>query len=115
MELSQQMQKKLADYQTLQQQLQLIAGQKQQLDFQTKEIERTLEELEKIDDKNVIYKSIGSLLVKADNKEKIVNELKEQKEVFEVKAKTLEKQIERMKSKLQELQQEISLGVGKVS
>ncbi len=73
-----------------------------------KETERALEELDKAKSSDAVYKSIGSILVKAESKEAVVNELKEEKESREVRVKTLDRQIERVKEKLNNLQKDLS-------
>jgi len=61
-----QVQERLLRLQQLQQTLQQILTQKQQLELELTEIEQALSEMEKVDDNTVIYKSVGSLLVKAE-------------------------------------------------
>lgn len=107
-ELSPQLQNQLAQFQQLQQQLQLITTQRYQLETRLSEIDNTVEELKKLSDKTPIYKSIGSLLIKADDKEAIKKELNEQKETIEIRVKTLKRQEEHLRKRHEDLKQRLS-------
>jgi len=98
-----QVQERLLRLQQLQQTLQQILTQKQQLELELTEIEQALSEMEKVDDNAVIYKSVGSLLVKAE-KVKVTTELNERKELLNTRVGVLGKQEERMRSQAKELQ-----------
>ena len=98
-----QVQERLLRLQQLQQTLQQILTQKQQLELELTEIEQALSEMEKVDDNTVIYKSVGSLLVKAE-KVKVTTELNERKELLNTRVGVLGKQEERMRSQAKELQ-----------
>jgi prefoldin beta subunit len=102
-----QIQNQLGQLQQIQQQLQLVTQQRTQIDLRLKDTERALEELKKTTEKTPIYKSIGSLLIRAPNKQSIKKELTENKETLEIRKKTLEQQEGRFKEKSQELQSKI--------
>lgn len=102
-----QIQNQLGQLQQIQQQLQLVTQQRTQIDLRLKDTERALEELKKTTEKTPIYKSIGSLLIRAPNKQSIEKELTENKETLEIRKKTLEQQEGRFKEKSQELQSKI--------
>ena len=108
MELPKRLQDQLALFEQMQQQTQIIASQKQNMAFQVSEIERALDALEKVKEGDAVYRSIGSLLIKAENKETVVKDLKDEKETLEVRVETLGKQVDRMKEKLNGLQKEIA-------
>ncbi len=108
MEMNEELQGKMMQFQQLQQQVQVLASQKYQIDMQVSEIEKTLEELGKAKKDAPIYKSIGSLLIRNDDKEGLVKELEEQKETLEVRVKTLEKQEKVMREQHQSLQDELT-------
>lgn len=108
MELSPKLQNQLAQYQQLQNQTQLMMAQKQQVELQVREVEKSIEELEKVDEGTTIYRSIGSILVKAEGKEPVMNELKEKKETLDVRLKTLDRQVENLRQKLQALQRQLA-------
>ena len=101
-----QVQEQLARLQQLQQTLQVLITQKQQLELELSDTERALGELEKLTDETVIYKSIGALLVKS-NRQSVMKELSERKELLNTQVTVLKKQEERASSKLKELQQSL--------
>ena len=70
--------------------------------IQNKEVEKALEELEKVNDD--VYKSVGPILVKT-NKTSMKKELEENKEETELKLKSLETQEKRIKEKIKEGQE----------
>lgn len=106
-EISKQLQDQITRLQQMRMQLQMIIQQRQQTELKLKEIEDALEELDKTDEKTPIYKSVGAILIKTKSKEDIVKELKSNKESFELRKTTLEKQEGRTKEKLNELQSKV--------
>ena len=99
-----QLQEQLQRLQQLQQTLQVIVSQRQQLEIESSEIDRALGELEKMPDDGVVYKSIGSLLMKSEKK-KLIEELRERKELTTMRVSVLAKQQSRTEERLKELQQ----------
>jgi len=99
-------QERLLRLQQLQETLQTILAQKQQLDLEILEIDRALSEIEKTPDDVVIYKSIGSLLIRT-NKAKVTSELTERKEIATMRVSVLTKQEERLRSQIKELQEKL--------
>src|SRR5439155_806013 len=79
-DISPQLQNQIAQYQQLQNQLQVLASQRMQLEAKLREVEVILEELNKLTGETPIYKSIGMLLVRHDDREGLKKELEEQKE-----------------------------------
>lgn len=108
MEMNEELQGKMFQFQQMGQQIQMINNQKYQLDMQLNEIVKTVEELGKVKKGTPIYKSIGSLLVKTDDKEALTKELEEQKETLEVRVKTLVKQDKVLRERHQVLQEELT-------
>jgi len=98
-----QVQQRLLRLQQLQQTLQAVLTQKQQLELELTETEQALSELEKVTDDAVIYKSIGSLLVKSE-KAKVTTELNERKDLLNMRIGVLGKQEERLRSQVKDLQ-----------
>jgi prefoldin beta subunit len=98
-----QVQERLLRLQQLQQTLQSVMGQKQQVDAEQIEVEQTITELQKTPDAAVIYKQIGSLLVKAE-KPKVTEELVERKELLTTRTTVLARQEERLRSQVKEVQ-----------
>jgi len=109
-----QVQERLLRLQQLQQTLQTVLTQKQQLELELTETEQALSELEKTDENTVIYKSIGSLLVKAE-KGKVTTELNERKELLNTRISVLGKQEERLRSQAKELQAKLQRDLSPVS
>ncbi len=90
----------------MQQQAQAIASQRLQMELQMKEAERALEEIEKLGENAEVYKSIGNILIKSE-KAKVGEELKERKETLDLRIKTLQRQEEKIQTKLKEMQAQI--------
>lgn len=106
-ELPPQLRNQLQLFQQLQQQAQVVVGQRAQLELQLKETEKTLEELGKVDDKAPIYRAAGALLIRAKDKAAITSELQEQKETTEVRLASMKRQEEKLRERLTSLQKEI--------
>jgi len=107
MEISPKMQQQLAQFEQLRQQVQMIASQRMNLEAKVKELEIALEELEKVDEETPIFRSVGSLLIKARSRTEIMDQLKEEKESSEVRVKAVKKQEEQLKGRYDELQQKL--------
>lgn len=102
-ELPPQVQEQLVRLQQMQQTLQAVVTQKQQLELELSEVERAIEELEKIEEKSPVYKTTGGILIRV-NRSKLLDELKERKELLNTRITVLSKQEERAKNKVKELQ-----------
>lgn len=110
-ELPTHVQERLLRLQQLQRNLQAVLTQKQQVELELTENEQALGELDNLTEDAVIYKSIGSLLVKAE-KAKVENELKERKDLLDTRVKVLTKQEERFRSQLSQLQTKLKRDLG---
>ena len=106
-EMSKQVQDQLIRLQQLQSQYQVIQQQRQQVEVRLKEVEDALEELENVKEKTPIYKSIGSLLIKAEGKKEVTEELESTKESLDVRKNSLHKQEGRTREKLTEIQSKV--------
>jgi len=109
-----QVQERLLRLQQLQQTLQTVMAQKQQVDAEQAEVEQTLTELHKTADDAVIYKAIGSLLVKAE-KPKVSEELVERKELLITRTTVLARQEERLRNQAKEVQTKLQQDLNPVS
>jgi prefoldin beta subunit len=109
-----QVQERLLRLQQLQQTLQSVLVQKQQVEIELTEIEQALNELQNVSDDAVIYKAIGSLLVKSE-KSKTIADLNERKELFSTRATVLGKQEERLRSQMKELQAKLQQDLSPIS
>ncbi|MCW4030035.1 MAG: prefoldin subunit beta [Candidatus Bathyarchaeota archaeon] len=107
-------QERLLRLQQLQQTLQSILAQKQQVDMEKTEVDQTIAELAKTADDAVVYKAIGSLLVKAD-KVKVNTELVERKELLETRSTVIARQEERLRSQVKEAQTKLQEDLSPVS
>jgi len=113
-ELPPQVQQRLLRLQQLQQTLQGVLTQKQQLELELTEVEQALSELEKLADTAVIYKSVGSLLVKSE-KTKVTTELNERKELLNMRINVLGKQEERLRTQVRDLQEKLQQDLRPIS
>jgi len=92
----------LGQFQVHQQQLHAILIQKENLKLQMLEIERALEELEASKEKEA-YKIAGPIMIKKSLKD-LKTDLKERKDNFDLRVKTLERAEERTIKKLKEME-----------
>lgn len=104
-QIPKQLQDKLAQFQTLQNQLQMITVQKQQFFLQSAETDNALKALAEAGE-GKIYRAAGPLLIETTKPESEKN-LKEEKELSETRVKVLEKQEKKLSEKLEELRTEI--------
>jgi len=109
-----QVQERLLRLQQVQQSLQSVLTQKQQLELELAETDQALSELAKLDEKATIYKSIGSLLVKAE-KDKVTTELTERKELLNTRITVMGKQEERLRTQAKDLQARLQKDLNPVS
>jgi prefoldin beta subunit len=104
--LSPQMRHQLAQFQQVQQQAQVLMSQRQQLEILLRETEKALEELQKLPEDAVVYKSIGTILAKSEKK-KLEQELAEQKETLDLRMKTIARQEERTLQRFKEMREKL--------
>ena len=97
---------KLEQFEALRQTLYAILVQKQRLKQHYDEIENAINELEKMGEDKKIYKLIGNIMVEK-NKDELLNELKEKKEILEIRIQSLEKQEKSLQEKLEKIQLEL--------
>jgi prefoldin beta subunit len=97
----------LSRLQQLQQNLQAIMMQKQQVEIEIVETDRALEELKKIETQDPVYKSAGPILIKSQ-KDDLLKELGEKKELSNTRVMVLAKQETRVKDNLKEVENKIN-------
>ena len=102
-ELSNEAQELLLKVQTQNQQLQELIAQKQNLEMQRLETEEAEKEIK---DREEIYKELAGLLIKTD-KEKIQEELTEQKEMILVRKKQVDEREKQLKIEIEEDQKKL--------
>ena len=106
MDMPQNIQEQLNQFQQVQQQAQSIAMQKQTLTLQINESKKALDELSKTADDQDVYKTAGPLLIKTTRTDSEAD-LKDSIEMLEIRQKTIEKQEKRITGKLEELQKNL--------
>jgi prefoldin beta subunit len=109
-----QVQERLLRMQQLQQTLQSVLAQKQQVELELAEIGQASTEVEKLTDDAVIYKSAGSLMIRAE-RTKITADLNERKELLNTRVAILTKQEERLRGQLKDLQTKLQQDLNPVS
>lgn len=97
------MTEKINQLQLVQQNLQNILLQKQQLESQLTELNSALTELEGTDK---AYKIVGKIMI-ASSKDSLQEDLKQKKEVTDIRMNNFIKQEEKLKTNLEELQKEV--------
>ncbi len=95
--------KKIAQLQLIEQNLQSSMMQKQTFQAQLLEIENALNELTKVKE---AYKIIGQVMIASD-KDKLKTELTEKKEIIELRLKSLDKQESKLKEQASSLREEV--------
>lgn len=98
-------QDKIAQFQGLQNQLQMISMQRQQLILQSADVDNALTELENVTGEK-IYEAVGPLLIET-NKESSGKKLRDNKEMVSTRIKILEKQEQKISNRLNELKTEL--------
>ena len=101
--ISPQLQEQLAKFEQLRKTLETIPIQKQQIDLQIFEIDKALEELNKINENTTVYKSAGTIMIKA-NKDSLIKELTEAKDLGNSQLILLKKQETRVIENIKELE-----------
>ena len=100
------LQEQIAKLQQTQQNLQMTVSQKQQLEFENIETEKSLEELKKVSDDDAVFKFAGTILVKS-NKQTLLEDLEEKKELIKTITTVLAKQEDKLKTSLKEQESKI--------
>jgi prefoldin beta subunit len=111
-EIPPQLQNQIQQLQQLQRQIQTLAVQRNQLEVQLRELEGTLEELAKVQDDTPMYRAVGSLLVKVDDKEAVRKELEERKETVSIRVTAVKKQEKSFGERFEELSQKVQAAIG---
>ncbi|MFA4647591.1 prefoldin subunit beta [Pyrococcus kukulkanii] len=101
-----QVQAMLGQLESYQQQLQLVIQQKQKVQADLTEAKKALEEIEKLPDDAIIYKTVGTLIVKT-TKDKAIQELKEKLDTLNVRLNALNRQEQKINERVKELTQKI--------
>ena len=97
-------QNRLRQAQQLEIQLEQVLNQKYQLDLRVKELDRTLKELQSVADGAPVFRAVGPILYKVEDRKKLVDELEEQKELSSLRVKTLENNQKTLEEKYKEIE-----------
>ena len=101
------LQEQLMKLQQSQQNLQSVLTQKQHLEMEKAETEKTLEELKKTTDDNTVFKQSGTVLIRS-TKQELIDELEEKSELAKTRMTVLQKQETRLKETLKEQETKIT-------
>jgi len=97
-------------FRELQAQLQSVLLRKQQWQLNLTEYKNAVKELEKISEKDTVYRIVGPVMIEM-HKDRVLSELNSNIELIEAKIKTLERQEKLLNKELKELQRQISAKV----
>ena len=103
MEIPENIQNQLNQFQQLQQQAQAVNMQVQNVEVQIQETEKALEELKKTDENTEVLKQAGTLLIKVEYSDAL-SEMEEKLETLQLRKQTMARQEERVMKKLEEMQ-----------
>ena len=104
MEIDKETQEKLREFQITEQNLQNFLLQSQTFQMELNETESAMEEVSKTGDE--VYKIVGQVMVKS-NKEGILKELQEMKDILNLKLKAITNQEKILEEKIKKLRKEI--------
>ncbi len=91
----------LGDYENMEKQLEVLILQRNQLKIQLSEVKNAQDELKHATGE--VYKSAGSLIIKT-TKENAEKELKEKKELIDIKLNAIQKEEEKLREAIKDLQ-----------
>ena len=104
--LDEEVRKKVINLQNLSTTMEYLSQQKLQIETSLRDTELAIEELEKINPDDVVYKSIGGILVKSE-KNKLLDEKKSLKVTLEMRSKTLAQKLDRTKGQIETMRNSI--------
>ncbi|MFH0861526.1 MAG: prefoldin subunit beta [Candidatus Altiarchaeota archaeon] len=105
MDVPKQVQDKLAQFQTLQNQVQMLSMQKQQLMLQNTDLDNAKKELESLT-QGKVYRMVGPILIET-GKDAGMKYVTDEHDMADAKIKVLEKQEKKLVEKLNEMQAEL--------
>ena len=106
MEIPENIQNQLNQFQQLQQQAQAVTMQVQNVEIQIQETEKALEELKKSDENTEVFKQAGTLLIKVEYADAL-SEMEDKLETLQLRKQTMTRQEDRVMKKLEEMQSTI--------
>ena len=112
--LNEEQKKKLMNFNNLRQSLEFITSQRLQVESSLRETEVAIEELEKINSEDAVYKAIGGILVKI-KRDKLLDEKKSLKVTLEMRLKTIKQKEERVKNQLETMSKSLQADLQKLN
>ena len=103
MEIPENIQEQLNQFQQLQQQAQAVTMQVQNVEVQIQETEKALEELKKTDENTEVFKQSGTLLIKVEYGDAL-KDMEDKLETLQLRKQTRSRQEERVMKRLEEMQ-----------
>ncbi|MEM1508738.1 MAG: prefoldin subunit beta [Thermofilaceae archaeon] len=110
-EVSETLRAEIKRYQDLVERLRVLAINRQQIQSQLSELNDALRELGSLKEDAPIYKIVGSIMIHRQ-KDVVIKELNDLKEMLEIRLKALEKQEGLLKEQLEELEKKLVKRVG---
>ena len=104
--LNEEQRQKLLNFNNLQQSFEFITSQRLQIESTFRETELAIDELEKINPDDTVYKAIGGILVKSE-KNKLLDEKRSLKVTLEMRLKTLKQKEERVKTQIETMRKSL--------
>ena len=104
--LNEEQKKKILNLNNLQQSFEFMTSQRLQVESTLRESELAIEELEKINPEDTVYKAIGGILVKSE-KTKLLDEKKSLKVTLEMRLKTLKQKEDRVKTQIETMRKSL--------
>lgn len=111
MKINKEIQEKIQELQLLEQNLQGLLMQKQAFQIELNEVENALTEVKNT--KDDIYKITGQVMLKA-GKDEIEKELKEKKDLLDLRMKSIEKQENTFREQLEKIRNYVTKEIGQV-
>jgi prefoldin beta subunit len=101
------LQDKISNFEQIKNQLQVILSQKAEMEAKRKEIRTSLEALNQHEEGD-IFRRVGDLLLKVDDKKSLVNEMEEEAETLDVRIKSMGSQEKSLREMYEKLGKEIN-------
>ncbi|RDD52400.1 prefoldin subunit beta [Nanoarchaeota archaeon NZ13-N] len=103
--------KKLEEFEVLRQTYLAALYQKQRLEEELLEVENAIKELEGLTGEEKVFVMIGNVMIRKD-KNNVLEELKEKRDVLNIRIKSIDKQESQLRERLTNLQNEIEKLIG---
>ena len=114
MEIPRKLQDQIVQYQQMEKQLENLQLQRAQIAAQMAEVQSALEALERASPDAVVYETRGSIMVRRSGREEVMAELKERKDLLEVRLKSVEKNFAELQARFADLQRKLASKLGGV-